>query len=145
MMGMKRHAGRLLFDIVESPLHPDLERPAAALSLQRVVFNSQRKAMAALKRHPPDLVVADFFYGYGNNYAGANVSNLDVLLRSLQRFAPAARVTVLADRRELPHVPKLSALFPLHAVVALPAEADAVGDALRDLLDATSDKTPQDD
>jgi DNA-binding NarL/FixJ family response regulator len=121
----------LLYDIVESPAHPDLSSLAGELDYRRLAFSSQRKAIAALKRQPPDLVVADFYYGYGNNYAGANVSNLDVLLRSLQRFAPAARVVVLADRSELQHVPKLAALFALHAVVALPASRADLETALR--------------
>ena len=123
----------LLYDIIESPAHPDLSALGQELGLERLAFGSQRKAMGSLKRRPPDLVVADFFYGYGNNYAGANVSNLDVLLRSLQRFAPAARIVVLADRNEIAHVPKLKALFELHAVVALPTNRAALEAALRSL------------
>ncbi len=76
-------------------------------------------------------MVADFFYGYGNNYAGANVSNLDVLLHSLQRFSPDARIVVLADRHEAAHVPKLAELFQLHAVVTLPTDDEALLSALR--------------
>ena len=112
----------LLYDIIESPAHPDLSALCGALGLERLAFTAQRKALGALKRRPPDIVVADFFYGYGNNYAGANVSNLDVLLRSLQRFAPDARVVILADRQEIRHVPRLAELFELHAVVAVPAK-----------------------
>lgn len=112
----------LLYDIIESPAHPDLSALTESLGFERLTFNAQRKAISVLKRRPPDIVVADFFYGYGNNYAGANVSNLDVLLRSLQRFAPAARIVILADRHEIEYVPKLAELFDLHAIVALPAE-----------------------
>ncbi len=112
----------LLYDIAESPLHPDLSALTEQLGYERLAFSGQRKALSQLKRRPPQYVVADFFYGYGNNYAGANVSNLDVLLRSLQRFAPEARMVVLADRNELMHVDKLAELFMLHAVVALPAD-----------------------
>ena len=90
-----------------------------------------RKAIGQLKKERPDFVVAEFFYGYGNNYAGANVSNLDVLLRSLQRFAPDARVVVFADQRELPHVPRLAELFELHAVIAVPCDDTALQRALR--------------
>jgi len=79
-----------------------------------------RKAISALKDDTPDYVVAEFFYGYGNNYAGVNVSNLDVFLYSLQKYAPDARVVVLVDRHERPFVEKLSALFPLHAVLQHP-------------------------
>ena len=126
---------RLLYDIIESPAHPDLSGLATRLGLERLGFTAQRKAMSSLKRRPPDIVVADFFFGWGNNYAGANISNLDVLLRSLQRFAPRARVVVLADPTEAPHVDRLAELFELHAVVKLPASED-------DLLKAL---VPQDD
>jgi hypothetical protein len=112
----------LLYDIIESPTHPDLSTLIESLGFERLAFNAQRKAISELKRRPPDVVIADFFYGYGNNYAGANVSNLDVLLRSLQRFAPAARVVILADRQEIRHAPKLAELFELHAIIALPAD-----------------------
>jgi len=120
----------LLYDIIESPAHPDLSFLSDALGFERFSFNNQRKALSQLKRQPPDIVVADFFYGYGNNYAGANVSNLDVLLRSLQRFAPAARIVILADRHEIQHVPRLAELFELHAVLALPADNDQLKAAL---------------
>ena len=120
----------LLYDITESPAHPDLSFLSDALGFERLSFSNQRKALSQLKRQPPDVVVADFFYGYGNNYAGANVSNLDVLLRSLQRFAPAARIVILADRHEIQHVPRLAELFELHAVLALPADHDQLKAAL---------------
>jgi hypothetical protein len=100
------------------------------MGIRHVVFTTQRKAMAEMKKQPPDLLVADFFYGYGNNYAGANVSNLDVMLRSLQRFSPSARVVVLAGPQEIIHVSKLEALFDLHAVIRLPTTAEQVAEAL---------------
>lgn len=121
----------LLYDVLESPLHPDLAGLCNSLGYERLAFSTLRKAIGSLKRRPPDLVVADFFYGYGNNYAGANVSNLDVLLRSLQRFAPGARVIVLADRSEMTHVPKLATLFRLDAVLALPATREELEHVLR--------------
>lgn len=120
----------ILFDVVESPAHPDLDPACRRLGIQRVGFTTQRKAMAHMKKQPPDLLVADFFYGYGNNYAGANVSNLDVMLRSLQRFSSDARVIVLADRQEIAHVAKLEALFTLHAVIRLPAQPGEIEAAL---------------
>jgi hypothetical protein len=126
--------GPLLFDVVESPLHPDLAGICADLGWQHMAFTRQRKAMLALKQHAPDLVVADFFYGYGNNYAGANVSNLDVLLRSVQRFAPGARIAVLAEPAEHHHVDKLASLFTLDAVVRLPTDTGTLRDVLEGLV-----------
>lgn len=116
---------RTLFSIVESPLHPDFSALYRRLGINEMRFGSQRKAIGALRTRVPDLVVAEFFYGYGNNYAGVNVCNLDVFLYSLQKYTADARIIVLVDRREYPFVDRLGALFPLHAVLQQPvSEAD---------------------
>ena len=117
---------RTLFSIVESPAHPDFSRLYKRLDIREVRLASMRKAIIALKNDTPDYVVAEFFYGYGNNYAGVNVSNLDVFLYSLQKYAPDARVIVLVDRRERQFVEKLSALFPLHAVLQQPVRGQDI-------------------
>lgn len=83
-----------------------------------------RKTLAQLKNQQPDFLVAEFFYGYGNNYAGVNISNLDTLLSTLQKYSRSTRVIVLVDRNEQQYVDQLEALFPLHAVLVYPvAEA----------------------
>jgi hypothetical protein len=111
---------RTLFSIIESPAHPDFSRLYKQLDIREIRLASMRKAISALKNDTPDYVVAEFFYGYGNNYAGVNVSNLDVFLYSLQKYATDARVIVLVDRRERQFGEKFSALFPLHAVLQQP-------------------------
>ena len=68
-------AARTLFSIVESPAHPDFSRLYTRMGIREVRLASMRKAIGALKTDAPDYVVAEFFYGYGNNYAGVNVSN----------------------------------------------------------------------
>jgi NADH:ubiquinone oxidoreductase subunit C len=110
----------ILFSIVESPAHGDFSRLYRRLGISEFRFASMRKAISALKQQAPDYVVAEFMYGYGNNYAGVNVSNLDVFLYSLQKYSTNARIIVMVERRELQHVDKLAALFPLHAVLPLP-------------------------
>lgn len=109
-----------LFSIIESPLHPDFSRVYQQASIQEVKFRSMRKAITELKKQQPDYVVAEFFYGYGNNYAGVNISNLDVFLYSLQRYAPQARVIVMVDKSERQYVDKLNEIFPLYAVLQHP-------------------------
>ncbi|MGB1111132.1 MAG: hypothetical protein ACPG4N_12300, partial [Gammaproteobacteria bacterium] len=81
---------------------------------------SMRRAIAEVKRSPPDWIVAEFFYGYGNNYAGVNISNLDVLLYTLQRYAPESRVVVLVDIGEREYVTKLNEILGLRAVLVQP-------------------------
>ncbi len=89
-----------------------------------------RKAISALKTQVPDYVVAEFMYGYGNNYAGVNVSNLDVFLYSLQKYSTDARIIVMVERGEMQYIDKLSALFPLHAVLPLPVSEQDMEHAL---------------
>ncbi len=110
----------VLYSVIESPAHPNLTALYHRLGIDEVKFNSVRKAIGQLKKRPPDWVVADFSYGYANNYAGVNVSNLDVLLASLRRYAPQARVVVLAEKAEYQYVDKLTALFTVHAVLQYP-------------------------
>ena len=61
-----------LFSIIESPNHPRLDALYQRLGITQVKFASQRKALQALKSVTPAWVVAEFFHGSGNNYAGAN-------------------------------------------------------------------------
>jgi len=64
-------------------------------------------------------VVAEFFYGYGNSYAGANLGNLDVFLSSLQKYAPRAQAIVMVDKQERQYAER----YPLHAVLVQPVTA----------------------
>jgi hypothetical protein len=129
-MGEAREAGSearssapLLFSIVESPGHPNLGPLYRRLGISEVRLPSQRKAVQALKRQAPDFVVAEFFYGFGNNYAGANLSNLDVFLASLQKYAPGARVIVLVQKDQRGYVDRLAERFALYAILVQPVTA----------------------
>lgn len=117
-------ASLVLYSVIESPAHPNLTSLYRRLGIEEAKFNSVRKAISQLKKQPPDWVVADFSYGYANNYAGVNVSNLDVLLASLRRYAPRARVVVLVEKSELQYVDKLKALFTVDAVLPYPVQAE---------------------
>jgi len=80
-----------LFSLVESPFHPDFSVLYQKLGIAAERFDSARNLHRAMQKQPPDFFVGEFIYGWGNNYAGANLSNLDATLRSLQRFAPQAK------------------------------------------------------
>ncbi len=100
------------------------------MGLEEVLVQSMRKALAQLKKTRPDWVVAEFFYGYGSNYAGAHISNLDVFLASLQKYAPDCRVIVLADKSERQYLDRLSERFPLHEVLVQPVDEAVMQDVL---------------
>jgi len=129
---------KVVFSIVESPLHPDFSALYRRLGLQEFRFGSMRKAISALKSRTPDIVVAEFIYGYGNNYAGVNVCNLDVFLYSLQKYSSDSALIVMVDKGELQYVDRLSALFPIHAVLQHPVQQQAMERCLDNRM--TSDK-----
>ena len=119
-------------------MHPDFSALYARLGISESKFSSMRKAISALKTQAPDLVVAEFMYGYGNNYAGVNICNLDVFLYSLQKYARDVSIIVMVDRHEYQYVEKLAALFPLRAVLRQPVNEQDIEPVLRACMGAES-------
>jgi len=111
---------KTLFSVIESPTHPYLTPLYGKLGIDELCFKSMRKLISKIKKVQPDYIAAEFFYGYGNNYAGINISNLDVMLYSLQRYSPDTKVIVFVDKGERQYVDKLNEILPLHAVLTKP-------------------------
>ena len=120
----------VLYSIIETPAHPRLSGLYEQLGIKEIKLSSMRKAISELKSNPPDFVVAEFFYGYGNNYAGVNVSNLDVFLYSLQKYAPSAKVIVLVEKGERQHVDKLPPALKPAAILVQPVNPQSVRELL---------------
>ena len=121
---------KTIFSIIESPSHPVFSQLYKSLGFEEQRFTAMRKAISFLKKTSPDYVIADFLYGYGNNYAGVNVSNLDVFLHSLQKYAKGCKVIVLVSKDELQYVEKLEKLFSLHKTLVYPVSEDDMKKAL---------------
>ena len=110
----------LLLSIVETRGHPDFCELYERLGFEHLWVTSMRKALQQVRNTPPDYVVAEFFYGYGNNYAGVNISNLDVFLYSLEKYAPNAKVIALVQKNERQHAERLNEIIPYHGFVQYP-------------------------
>ncbi|MCW8941771.1 MAG: hypothetical protein OQK93_01195 [Gammaproteobacteria bacterium] len=123
-------SAKTLFSIIESSAHPNFSALYGSLGIKESKINSMRKAIAALKKQQPDFIVAEFFYGYGNNYAGVNISNLDVLLYSLQKYSAQTKVIVLVDKSEFQHVDKLNDIIKLHDIFKFPVNKKQLQDSL---------------
>lgn len=123
---------RTLFSLVESPFHPNFIALFQRLGIQATAFSTARNLHKALQKRAPEYFVGDFIYGWANNYAGTNLSNLDVTLATLQRFAPDAKVIVFAQASDEPHVQRLTELFPVHAILKYPVSEQAMQAALGD-------------
>lgn len=121
-----------LYSLIESPFHPDLGKLYEQLGITAERFTSARNLHRALQKQKPDFFVGEFVYGWGNDYAGNTVSNLDVTLRTLQSKAPRAKIIVLVQPREAPHIDKLLEVFPVHAVLKYPVGEDEMRAVLQD-------------
>jgi hypothetical protein len=124
-------ANKILYSVIESPTHPHLTALYHKLGVEELCFKHMRKLISKIKKVQPDYIAVEFFYGYGNNYAGINISNLDVMLYSLQRYSPNTKVIVFVDKAERQYVDKLNDILPLHAVLIAPVNQAEVIVALK--------------
>lgn len=120
-----------IFSVIESPTHPYFTALYKELGLDELCFQSMRKVIKAIKNNPPNFVATEFFYGYGNNYAGINISNLDVMLYSLQRYSPKTKVIVFVEKEERQYVDKLSEILPLYAILTKPVTTKTISTVLK--------------
>ena len=128
-----------ILSIIESPTHPKLSSLFTGMGAREIKVNSMRNAMKALKTYQPDFIVAEFFYGYGNNYAGVNVSNLDVLLSSLPKYSPDTKTIVFVEKEEAQYIEKLHALYPLHGAFLHDTPEYAIEESLLESSDEKSE------
>ena len=122
---------KTLFSLVESPFSPHFPDLYRELGIVAERFDSARNLHRALQKQAPDFFLGEFIYGWGNDYAGATVSNLDVTLRTLQCTAPQAQMIVFMQPSQAPHIGKLLELFPVHAVLQYPVSEEQMRDVLQ--------------
>ena len=115
-----------ILSVIESPTHPKLSSLYKQMEAREIKVNSSRNAIKALKTYKPDFIVAEFFYGYGNNYAGVNVSNLDVLLSALPKYSPDTKTIVFVMKDEAQFISKLNDLYPLEGAFLHDTPEDAI-------------------
>jgi hypothetical protein len=124
---------KTLYALVQSPLPAQLSAVYQELGIVTERFDSARNLHRAIQKQPPDFFVGEFIYGWGNDYAGATVSNLDVTLRTLQAAAPKAKIVVVAQPSEEAHIGKLLALFTIHAVLKFPVDKEQMRATLQSI------------
>ena len=123
---------KILFSIAEAPGFPNFSSLYKKLNVEEQLFNTTRKAMMALKKCCPDIIVAEFLYGYGSNYAGVNISNLDVFLYSLQKYSPNAKKIIFVKKNERQFVDKLNEIILLDAILTYPIDIKNIEQIIED-------------
>jgi hypothetical protein len=120
-----------ILSIKETPRFPKTTELLTSLGLVEDEVNSIRKANAYIKTKCPDIILSEFFYGYGNNYSGVHISNLDMLFVTLQKYQCSAKVVTFVDKSEQQYINKLIDLFPLAHYFVYPVQLSQIEDYLK--------------
>jgi DNA-binding NtrC family response regulator len=118
---------RTLLAIVELGGYPNFTPLYRAGGYTVVVATSMRKALALVKKHRPELVVAEF--NFQSDFRD-RTSNLESLLATLQTRSPRTRVIVFYELQHVAHLDRLRGRFPVFRVLPFPIDAESLREAI---------------
>jgi hypothetical protein len=130
----------IIFSLIESRAHPKLSGLYGELGYDEIKLTSVRKVVSALKKQKPDVIVAEFNYAYGTNYASCHICNLDTLFVTLQKYSDyQPKFLLFVSKKEAAHVEKLNIYQEIDPdwVMLQPAKPDLVKTLLSNLKNAT--------
>jgi DNA-binding NtrC family response regulator len=117
-----------LLAVVELGGYPNFVPLYQRLNYKVEMVNSVRKAQAWLKKHRPQVVVAEF---YSDPQFRDRMSNLESLLATLQRYDIEAKIIVLIDAKYLQRLEKVKARYAIHGVLTFPVDDNAMQAAIQ--------------
>ena len=126
-----------LLAIVELGGYPNFTALYQRLGFDATFVNSQRKALGYLKKHVPDVIVAE--YNFQSDFRD-RTSNLETLMARLQGNA-GTRVVVFYQPEHTHKFDLLRQRFPVAAALSFPITASAMETALLRMR-AESEKDP---
>ena len=124
---------RLLLSIIELGGYPNFRQLYESLGYAVVTETRMRKAIVFLKRHTPDVIVAEF--NFQSDFRD-RTSSLESLLAVVQRL-PETRVIVFYEEEFAPQFAKLRARLPVHHALAFPVDEDQLRSVLDEVETAT--------
>lgn len=116
-----------LLAIVELGGYPNFTPLYRSLGFEVEVVASQRKAQAALKRHIPDVIVAE--YNFQSDFRD-RTSNLETLMARLQRH-PDVKVICFYQAEYQHKLEAMTTRFPVFEAIPFPIDPARVEAALR--------------
>ena len=102
----------IVFSVIETPTHPKLSDLYDEMGYEELQFQSIRKAISALKKYKPDVIVAQFFFSFSTNYASNHISNLDSLIITLQKYSDyKPKFIFLVSKKDYQYIEKLTSHY----------------------------------
>ena len=128
----------IVFTIIESASPLKISHLFDEMGYEEMQFSSVRKAIKAIKKHKPDVIIAPFFYAYANNYASNHISNLDSLLITLQTYSDYhPKFIFLVDKKETEFVERLIHHYDGFSNLSYPLVLPVTEQQVRDVLSST--------
>ncbi|MDH3311088.1 MAG: hypothetical protein OEM48_08045 [Gammaproteobacteria bacterium] len=109
---------RTLLSIIELGGYPDFKQIYRQAGYEVETVTSVRKALAALKKLNPDVIVAEF--NFQSDFRD-RTSSLESLLAVVQRL-PKTRVIVFYEKDHAHQLARLTNQYPIHEALAFPID-----------------------
>lgn len=116
-----------LLSIIELGGYPNFTPLYEALGYKVAVETRMRKALGFLKKHRPDVIVAEF--NFQSDFRD-RTSSLESLLAVVQRM-PDTRLVVFYEKEFTTQFEKLRARLPVSHALAFPIEEEVLRDTLQ--------------
>lgn len=126
------HRKPLLLSLVELGGYPDFTPLYQREGFVVAAATSTRKAISAIKRQTPDVIVAEF--NYQSDFRD-RTSSLESLLASVERF-PHTRAIVFYEQETRHQLDRLLQQFEVFRVMAYPIEEATLSAVLQEARDA---------
>ncbi|UCE88462.1 MAG: hypothetical protein JSW10_08925 [Pseudomonadota bacterium] len=121
-----RSNDKVLLSIVELGGYPNFAALYGRLGYSVLVENTMRKAISAIRKHCPDVIVAEF--NYQSDFRD-RTSSLETMLAVVQRY-PQTRVIVFYEEEYAHQFERVTSRFPIHAAMKFPVDTDELQQAL---------------
>lgn len=118
-----------LLAIIEMGGYPNFIPLYQSMGFTVEVVNSMRKARSSLKKHAPDVIVAE--YNFQSQFRD-RTSNLETLMAVLQKHG-GAKVIAFYEKETQHKLDQLTERFPLHATLTYPVQESELRAALAPL------------
>jgi DNA-binding NtrC family response regulator len=109
---------RTLLSIIEFGGYPDFKPVYQQAGYEVETVASVRKALAALKKFSPDIIVAEF--NFQSDFRD-RTSSLESLLAVVQRL-PKTKVIVFYEKDHAHQLTRLTNQYPIHETLAFPID-----------------------
>ena len=115
-----------LLSIIEVGGYPNFSSIYEAQGYQVTVLTTMRKVLKYLKKHTPDMVVAEF--NFQSDFRD-RTSSLESLMSMIERM-PNTKVIVFYDKEFKKQLARLEEHYHFHATLSFPIDVDDLQEAL---------------